>query len=325
MNRSRLKLPPLNALRTFEAAAHHGSFKAAAEELCVTQGAISRQIQALEAYYGLKLFNRGNRRVELTEKGQALQLAASSALQHLVAASRDLSRGQGQGYISLVTTTSFAQLWFMPRFKTLNHEYPDLQLHLISDESNPRYRESFDAAVMLGLEEHSQYIAEYLFSEEIFPVCTPGLLAQHPEISTLEGLSSVTLLNLSASHWKANLWTPVDWDFWLAQLGIGKTQKRKVMNFSQFLLLLDAVYQEVGVGLAWRHLVQQQLEDGRLVQPLRESYNALDRKHYFVYRREHADAPEIHILRDWLMSQTQSLRSPMDKQQTTIGSEKATL
>ncbi|MBB3139712.1 LysR substrate-binding domain-containing protein [Halomonas organivorans] len=309
MNSSRLGLPPLNALRTFEAAARHGSFKAAAEELCVTQAAVSRQIQTLETFYGLKLFIRGNRTVELTEEGQTLQLAASPALQNLAAVSRDLLRRHSQGYLSLVTTTAFGQLWFMPRFKMLNHQYPDLQLHLISGEGNASYREGFDAAIMLGLEEHPQYVAEYLFSEEIFPVCTPGFLEQHPHISTLAGLLDVTLLNLSAGHWKARLWTPLDWDFWLGLFGIDGAQKQKEMNFSHFTMLLDAVYQEVGVGLAWRHLVQQQLEEGRLVRPVKESYDAQDRKHYFVCRRERANSPEMQILRDWLMAQTQELRA----------------
>lgn len=308
MNSSRLQLPPLNALRTFEAAARHGSFKAAAEELCVTQAAVSRQVQTLEAYYGFQLFIRGNRTVELSEEGLALQQAASFALHHLATASRDLLRCHGQGYLTLVTTTAFAQLWFMPRFKTLNSQYPDLQLHLISGEGNPSYREGFDVAVTLGLEEHPQYVADYLFSEEVFPVCTPGFLEQHPFITSLDGLLDVTLLNLSASHWKAPLWAPVDWNYWLALFGVECTKKRKEMNFSHFSMLLDAVHQDVGVGLAWRHLVQQQLDDGRLVRPVAESYNAQERKHYLVFRRERANLPEIKILRSWIVAQTQSLR-----------------
>jgi len=308
MSSSRLRLPPLNALRTFEAAARHGSFKAAAEELCVTQAAVSRQIQTLEAYYGLKLFIRGNRTVALTEEGQMLQLAASSALQHLATASRDLLRRHGQGYLSLVTTTAFAQLWFMPRFRMLNQQYPDLQLHLISGEGNPSYQEGFDAAVTLGLAEHPHYVAEYLFSEEIFPVCTPGFLAQHPHISTLDGLLDVTLLNLSARHWKAQLWTPIDWDSWLGLFGVDGARNSKAMNFSHFSMLLDAVHQELGVGLAWRHLVERQLDEGRLVRPVSESHQAEDRKHYFVCRRERAEAAEMRALRDWLLAQTQPLR-----------------
>ncbi|MCY1298782.1 Glycine cleavage system transcriptional activator [compost metagenome] len=308
MNNLRQLLPPLNALRTFEAAARHGSFKMAAEELCVTQAAISRQIQTLEDFYGLKLFVRSNRKVQLTSDGHALYLAASSALHHIATASRELLRRNSLDYLALITTTAFAQLWLMPRLKQLRAQHPELQLHLISTEGNPDYQESFNAAVTLGLEEHPHYVAEYLFSEEIFPVCTPGFLEQHPQITTLDGLMSVTLLNLSASHWKARLWVPVDWSFWLKQIGFDASVPKETMDFSHFSMLLDAVQEEVGVGLAWRHLVQQQLDTGKLVRPISATYRADDRKHYFVCRRDLADSMEMRILRTWLVDQTQELR-----------------
>ncbi|MNF70604.1 Glycine cleavage system transcriptional activator [compost metagenome] len=309
MSNLRHLLPPLNALRTFEAAARHGSFKLAAEELCVTQAAISRQIQTLETFYGLKLFLRSNRKVELTNDGHALYLAASSAFNHIATASRDLLRRYSQDYLALITTTAFAQLWLMPRLKQLRTQHPELQLHLISSEANPDYQERFGAAVTLGLEEHPHYVAEYLFSEEIFPVCTPGFLAQNPQVSTLEGLMTVTLLNLSASHWKARLWVPIDWSFWLEQVGFAASMRKEAMDFSHYSMLMDAVHEEVGVGLAWRHLVQQQLDSGKLVRPISDTYLADDRRHYFVCRRDLAGSREMQVLRDWLLAQTQELRT----------------
>ncbi|MCY1400714.1 Glycine cleavage system transcriptional activator [compost metagenome] len=319
MSNLRHLLPPLNALRTFEAAARHGSFKLAAEELFVTQAAVSRQIQTLEDFYGLKLFQRGNRKVQLTSDGHALFLAASSALHHIATASRDLLRRKSQDYLALITTTAFAQLWLLPRLKRLRVQHPELQLHLISSDANPDYQESFNAAVTLGLEEHPHYVAEFLFSEEIFPVCTPGFLEQHPQIASLEGLTSVTLLNLSASHWKARLWAPVDWAFWLKQFGFDAAMCKETMDFSHFSMLLDAVQEEVGVGLAWRHLVQHQLDSGRLVRPLGETFFADDRKHYFVCRRDLAGSTEMRMLRDWLLAETQELR-----RRSSHGDEQAT-
>jgi DNA-binding transcriptional LysR family regulator len=313
MNRTRHLLPPLNALRTFEAGARHGSFKMAAEELCVTQAAVSRQIQALEDFYRLSLFLRSNRKVELTEDGYALYLATSSALQHISTASRDLLRRNSRDdELYLITTTAFAQLWLMPQLKRLRAQYRDLQLFLISSDGNPDYHAGFDAAVTLGLEEHPQYVAEYLFAEEIFPVCTPGFFEQNPQISTLEGLLTVPLLNLSASHWKARLWTPIDWAFWLKQFGCDASPGNMTMNFSHFSTLLDAVQQEVGVGLAWHHLVQQHLETGKLIRPTAVTYFADDRKHYFVCRRDLVNSTKIRIFRDWLMAQTRVLRERTD-------------
>lgn len=312
MSTSKHLLPPLNALRAFEAAARQGSFKMAAEELHVTQAAISRQIQTLEAFYSLKLFLRGNRKVELTEDGHSLYLAASSALQHIATASRDLLRQQRQQDLNLITTTAFAQLWLMPRLKQLRAQCPELQLYLVSVEGNPDPKDRFDAAVTLGLEEHPNYVAEYLFSEEIFPVCTPAFLAQNPQIASLPGLLTVTLLNLSASHWKARLWAPMDWAFWLQQFGSKAPTDRMAMTFSHLSMLLDAVQADEGVGLAWRHLVQRQLDEGKLVRPISETYWADDRKHYFVCRRDLIQAPEIQNFRAWLMAQTQGLRSQMN-------------
>ncbi|EPW8907136.1 MULTISPECIES: LysR substrate-binding domain-containing protein [Pseudomonas] len=299
----------MNALRTFEAAARHGSFKMAAEELCVTQAAVSRQIQTLEDFYGLNLFLRSNRKVQLTSDGHALYLAASSALHHIATASRELLRRNSLDYLALTTTTAFAQLWLMPRLKQLRALHPELHLHLISCEENPDYQVSFSAAVTLGLEEHPHYVAEYLFTEEIFPVCTPGFLQQNPQITTLEGLMSVTLLNLRADNWKARLCVPVDWSFWLKQFGFDAAMCRETMDFSHFSKLLDAVQKEVGVGLVWRHLVQPQLDAGKLVRPFSETYLAEDRKHYFVCRRDLAESVEMQVLRDWLVEQTQDLRA----------------
>lgn len=305
-------LPPLNALRTFEAAARQGSFKRAAEELCVTQAAVSRQIQVLEAFYALKLFQRGNRRVELTREGQALYQTAASALQLIASTSRELLRSHEQDYLPLTTTSAFAQLWLMPRLRRLRLAHPDIQLHLISGEGNPDYRESFHAAVTLGLEEHPQYVAQYLFAEEVFPVCTPRFLQQHPQAAELQGLLGLPLLNLSASHWKARLWAPVDWAFWLKQFAIDPAAAREAMSFSHFSMLIDAVHQDEGVGLAWRHLVQHQLDSGALVRPVAHSWRADDRKHYFVCRRDLAGNPQVQGLRDWLLAETLPLRTAID-------------
>lgn len=303
MSTSRRSLPPLNALRTFEAAARQCSFKQAAEELCVTQAAVSRQIQVLEDFYGLELFSRGHRQVQLTAAGQTLYQTASAALSLIANTSHDL-RHPNAGAIELITTGAFAQLWLTPRLKHLQARHPNLQLHLLGREDAPDCRQNFQAAVTLGLEEHPRYAADLLFSEEIFPVCTPAFLALHPLAATLTGLLAVPLLDLSASHWKARLWRPIDWSFWLDQFQLDATRCRRLMNFSHYTLLMDAVRDDLGVGLAWRHLVQGQLDQGTLVRPLGESYRADDRRHYFVYRRDLASQGPLRNLRDWLLEQT---------------------
>jgi len=305
-------LPPLNALRTFEAAARLGSFKAAAEEICVTQAAISRQIQTLESYYELPLFKRINRKVELTTEGRLLYLTATQALQQIATCSQELKQSTVHQHLTLATTTSFSRLWLLPRLKQFHQAYPGIQLHLISGEGSPELHDSFDAAVTLGFEQHPDYVADFLFSEEIFPVCTPGFLRSHPKVSELDGLLEVALLNLSADHWKARLWPAVDWDCWLQHFGLNLANRQPALTFSHFPLVIDAVQEEIGVGLAWRHLVDKQLAEGSLVRPVQESWHAHDRCHYFVCRRDIKDSEQISILRDWLLAETRPLRDRID-------------
>ena len=302
----RLPLPPLNALKTFEAAARHKSFKHAAEELCVTQAAVSKQIQMLEEYFGFKLFNRNNRCVVLSKEGEVLFKTAHTAFTQVAECSQTLLRQHEPNHVSLFTTTSFAQLWFMPRFRAFNLEFPDVQLHLISGDESPNYAEGFETAITLGWQEHPDYIAIPLFSEEIFPICTPEFLAKHPNLKEPKDLLSVPLLNLSASYWKARLWTPMDWQAWFSLYGIAEDKKRSDIQFSQFSMLLDAVHQGVGVGLGWKHLVENSLDEGRLIKLFKEPYFAEDRVHYFVCHRSLSDSQNVAKLKKWLIKHTNS-------------------
>ncbi|UFH50070.1 LysR substrate-binding domain-containing protein [Pseudomonas sp. KNUC1026] len=301
-------LPPLNALRTFEAAARLLSFKRAADELCVTQAAVSRQVQTLEAYYRLKLFERGNRRVALTPEGQKLLEATQPAFTLIAAASRQLLQAIAEKYLPLLTTSAFAQRWLLPRLGRLRQANPSLHLQLISSEANPDYREGFDAAITLGLEEHSAYEATWLFSEEVFPVCTPAFLDGCPALCDLQGLAHVPLLDLSARHWQPRLWAPVDWAYWFRHFGLPPAAARQAMSFSHFSLQMDAVMQGEGVGLAWRHLVQPQVDRGELVMPLPHTLHLPERRHYFVSRIGADSQREIEWMRQWLLDETLALR-----------------
>lgn len=308
MDTPRRQLPPLNALRTFEAAARLGSFKAAADELCVTQAAVSRQIKLLEVCLNVVLFSRGHRQVALTAAGERLFTTTHTAFGAIANTAADLLACSSPRYLSLHATSSFSRLWMMPRLNRLRAAYPELHLQLISVEENPETGSKFDAAVTLGLEEHPDYVADFLFSEEVFPVCTPAFLQQHPEVAALEGLLQLPRLDLDPKFWKARWWSPVDWAFWLQQCGLEHRAAPAEMTFSHFPLLLDAVQQGIGVGLGWRHLVQDMLDDGRLVAPLPLRYRAPNRGHYFVCRRELADTPEMTLLRTWMLQETALLR-----------------
>ncbi|MBQ0784654.1 MAG: LysR family transcriptional regulator [Amphritea sp.] len=302
-------LPPLTALRTFEAAARHCSFKQAAGELCVTQAAVSRQIRQLEERLGVNLFLRSHRRVNLTEQGRQLFQTVNRSLVDIATTTREIQSDSGLNYLKLYATSSFSRLWLVPRLSQLRRAHPEIHLHLISVEENPAMADKFDAGITLGLEDNAGYQSDFLFSEQVFPVCTPAFIEANPAACTLEGLMQQPLLELDAKFWNAKWWSAVDWSFWLDQQGLGAKAVTAEMSFSHFPMLLDAVLQDVGIGLGWCHLVQNLLDEGQLIRPVRESYSAPGRKHYFVCRNELVDKPEIKLLRRWLLEQTAIFRT----------------
>jgi DNA-binding transcriptional LysR family regulator len=301
-------LPSLVALRHFEAAARHASFKQAANELCVTQAAVSRQVRQLEEHLGVALFLRHHRKVDLTEHGHKLFQSVHKSMRHMANTSVAIQSDSRINYINLYATSSFSRLWLLPRLNQLRQQDPQIHLHLISVEENPMMADKFDAGITLGLEDSAHYQADFLFSEEIFPVCTPNFLANNPSVNTLEGLMKMPLLELDAKFWNAKWWSAIDWSFWLTQQGKEPDCVTADMLFSHFPILLDAVLQEVGVGLGWRHLVQDMLDDGRLLQPVPQSFNAPGRAHYFVCRKALANTAEMTLLRHWLLAQTATFR-----------------
>jgi LysR family glycine cleavage system transcriptional activator len=309
MQQKLVNLPPLTALHTFEAAARYCSFKQAADELCVTQAAVSRQIRLLEERLGVDLFLRSHRRVDLTEHGRKLFQTVHRSLMDIVTTSREIQLNASLNYLNFYATSSFSRLWLVPRLNQLRRVHPEIHLHLISVEENPAMADRFDAGITLGLEDNAGYQSDFLFSEEVFPVCSPAFFKSNPTASSVEGLMQLPLLELDSRFWKAKWWSAVDWSFWLDHQGQNAEAVTVEMFFSHFPLLLDAVLQDMGVGLGWRHLVQDMLDDGRLVQPIPQSFRAPGRGHYFVCRQDLADKPEIMLLRRWLLEKTAIFRA----------------
>ena len=301
-------LPSLTALRTFEVAARYCSFKQAADELCVSQAAVSRQIKQLEAQLGVELFLRSHQRVDLTDQGNKLFQTVHRSLADIASISSEIKSGPRLNIINLYATSSFSRLWLVPRLNQLRRAHSQIHLHLISVEENPAMADKFDAGITLGLEDNSAYQSDFLFSEDVFPVCTPAFLEANPTANSIEGLMQLPLLELDAKFWNAKWWSAVDWSFWLDQQGLDCADVSAEISFSHFPMLLDAVLQDVGVGLGWQHLVQDMLDDGRLIQPVTERYSAPGRKHYFVCRKDLAQKPEMKLLRAWLLEQTAIFR-----------------
>ena len=180
------RLPPLNALRTFEAAARHLSFTKAAAELFVTQAAVSHQIKALEEHLGMPLFRRLNRALMLTDEGQALLPYVRDAFDQLAEGVRRLRQGQSSGVLTISVLPSLASTWLIPRLRDFQTRHPEIEVHMTATERLIDFaREPVDAGIRYGLGHWPGLRVERLLSAEIIPVCSPALLegaasAAHP-------------------------------------------------------------------------------------------------------------------------------------------------
>ncbi|MCI5097628.1 MAG: LysR substrate-binding domain-containing protein [Rhodobacteraceae bacterium] len=303
-------LPPLKALRTFEVAARLGSFRLAAKELGVTESAVSRQISLLEEHLGVSLFEREGRGVKPNSRALALQNAVAQGFDLIAAAARDLRPSTRAGYLTVAATTTFCSLWLMPRLTRWNARNPEVSIHMLSDEASPSIHGEQDVSIVLGYESTMGFDAEMLFCEEVFPVCSPDYLDRHPEITDIHQLITHPLIDLHPSHWKNKIWSPMSWEYWLAENAIAHKETLKPTLYTHFPMVLKAARNGMGVGLAWQHLVQDDLEAGRLVRPTDMKLIAKDRCTYLVTRKSAQDIPDLRAFCDWITQETHSLRNP---------------
>ncbi|WP_377507692.1 LysR substrate-binding domain-containing protein [Octadecabacter sp. R77987] len=256
----RPKGPPLNALRAFEAAARLGSFAAAAEELCVTAGAVSQQIKSLEDWAQVTLFHRRAQGVSLTPAGTALIPTLGTAFDALGQAVRDLRQSARHTALHIAAMPSVAQLWLSPRLRAIRRALPDVQISVTVTEAPPNLaRELFDASLFMR-EPASAPGALELVDDTIFPVCTPALAAR---ITTPQDLAHHTLLHDQA-------WAR-DWPLWARAAGLNGAHLTEGPQFSLYALALDEAKAGAGILMGHACLVQPALEDGSLCRPFAQS------------------------------------------------------
>jgi LysR family glycine cleavage system transcriptional activator len=285
------RLPPLHALRTFEAAARHGNFTRAAAELHITHGAISHQMKALEHELGVALFHRRGRGVQLTEPGRDLAATVRDALDRIEHGVAEL-RGRTHRALTISVLPAFATHWLIPRLTDFNSRHPEIDINvraspLLSDFTV----EDVDLAVRYGGGKWPGVQAIQLAHEDVFPVCSPRFNGGRlPE--TLAELAQAKLLH-----------TPLQpWDAWFGQLGMVVTQERRSMTFTETDILLRAAINGLGIALSRRLLAQPELDAGRLVRPVPHSVRA-DRSYFIVYPDTGEPTPRLVTFRDWLLEQ----------------------
>ncbi len=288
-------IPPMRALKAFEAAARHLSFTRAAEELCVTQAAVSQQIRHLEDMLGAPLFKRMHRKLMLTEDGQKFLPDVREALDILARATRSIHPTVDPSTLTISVLPSFASKWLVPRLWKFHEQHPEIHIHvsafdwLVDFDNNEA-----DLAIRSGRGSWPGLVAHPLLSEDVFPVCSPELLQGEHPLDRVENLKYHTLLHDDFSR--------EDWFVWLKAVGVEHPDPRGGLTYSHTSLMLDAAIRGHGVALGRTPLVAEDLREGRLIRPFDFSLPA-DFAYYLVYPERKARHPAIIAFRNWILQE----------------------
>ncbi len=289
-------LPSLNALRAFAAAGRHLSFTRAAEELRVTQGAVSRLVKQLEEDLGVVLFHRGPRGLELTEMGAAYLPALSDAFERLAAATRLVARsGRPANRLTITTLPTFAMRWFMPRLADFQRQHPEIAVDVTSaDRPIDFAREAIDVGIQYGGGDWPDDLAaEFLFPETVILVGAPSLLKSRP-VKKPEDVKRHTLLTHSTR--------PEAWAEWFTSAGLKQQQSRRGPAFEHFFMSIEAAVNGLGLALVPDFYVAGELREGRLIEPLPGQRVQRRGGYYLLHLRGREREPSIRAFRDWLFS-----------------------
>jgi LysR family glycine cleavage system transcriptional activator len=287
------RLPPLNALKAFEAAARQLSFTRAAEELFVTQAAVSHQIKALEEHLGIKLFMRKNRSLLLTEEGQGYFYDIKDIFSQLLEATEKLLAKGAKGALSVSLPPTFAIQWLVPRLNQFSDLHPEIDVRIKAvDQEESSLTDDVDVAIYYGRGNWSNVSADKLHTEYMIPVCSPMLISEAKPLNTLRDLHHHTLLHdMTRETWKD----------WMKSAGIKGLNVNHGPIFSHSSMVLQAAIHGQGVALGHSVLAKPEIDSGRLICPFNEvlvSKNA----YYVVCRESQAELGKISAFRNWMLS-----------------------
>lgn len=285
------RLPPLNSLRAFESAARLLSFTKAADELSVTQSAVSHQVKGLEDWAGIPLFRRDGRHVALTEAAAKFLPTVTVAFDQLALAGRKLQAvDPGQGWLTVAMMPSFAGKWLVPRLAGFREKHPNIDVWIATFEPQAgALGPDVDLAIRYGRGDWPGLSSVKVLSEELFPVCSPALAMQ---LKQPADLARMTLLHDEMRE---------DWGMWLRAAGVATVEATRGPGFDDSGLLIQAAIEGLGVALGRSVLVKGDLEAGRLVRPFAPALPA-ESAFYLAYPPETENAPKIKAFRDWLVA-----------------------
>ena len=290
------RLPSLNGLRAFEAAARHLSFTVAASELNVTQTAISHQIRRLEEELGIRLFVRQNRALALTPEAKDYLPGVRAAFNDLRLATDRLLRRDDDHVLTVSTLASLAAKWLLPRLATFQESHPGIDVRITTSPGLVDFRNGdVDAAIRYGRGHWPGTRAEWLTADELFPVCSPALLEGDKPLRCPEDLAHYTLLHSSGGY-------DDDWRLWLTAAGLpSNISKQPGLTFDLIFLTLQAAIDGSGVAMGRTSYVEADIAKGRLVVPFKVTLPA-DAGFYLVTPEAKADPPKLTAFRQWLIA-----------------------
>jgi LysR family glycine cleavage system transcriptional activator len=295
------RLPSLDLLRGFEAAARHLSFTRAAEELFVTQSAVSRQIKALEDHLGAPLFTRLNRALLLTEAGKAFYRTAALALKLVDSAVNKLQNEPASRMLTVTTTVSFASLWLVPRLAAFRKLHPEIDVRIAANDAVLHLdRDQIDLAVRFCEPGSAPQGALRFAREEVFPVCSPKLVRDRKRpLRTPDNLKHHVLLHLDDAGAR---WPWLDWAQWFVAMKVRDLKPAGSLRFSHYDQLIRAAIDGEGVALGRTPLVRRLINAGQLVAPF-DSRTVSSRQYFVVPSAQSTKRPEVKRFADWLLTE----------------------
>jgi LysR family transcriptional regulator, glycine cleavage system transcriptional activator len=293
------RLPSLNGLRAFEAAARHLSFTLAAAELNVTQTAISHQIRRLEEELGLRLFIRKNRALALTQQARDYLPGVRAAFNDLRLATDRLLRKDDDNVLTISTLASLAAKWLVPRLSIFQEANPRIDVRVTTSSGLVDFKSGdVDAAIRYGRGQWPGMRADWLTADELFPVCSPALLQGGKPLKCPQDLAHHTLLHTSGGY-------DDDWRLWLTAAELpSDISKQPGLSFDMVLMTVQAAIDGLGVAMGRTSYVEGDIAKGRLVVPFKIALPA-DAGFYLVSPQARAESPKLSAFRQWLLASVQ--------------------
>jgi len=296
-------------LRAFEAVARHLNFRAASEELALTQSAVSRQIQGLEEDVGVSLFLRHTRAVELTSAGAQLLRAVLPSLERIDGAVRMIRQSAGRKSVAISTWASFASMWLIPRLEAFQREHPDIDIRIDATDA-PVDLDTTDVDLALRysrLPAHLPAQAQRLFGEQLTPVISPWLLKSGPRLEKAQDLARFALIEASDAHRTQHMeW--LSWQRWFDMQGLMRFEPKRWLYFNYAHQIVQAALTGQGVALARMPLVAESLASGDLVEVLPNQRLDSPMAYWLIVGPRSAGRPEVQAFCRWIEAQAAQTR-----------------